>query len=175
MRKVGDMRASTLVAVLGVVGLWMLFTKANVAGYKAVIPFYNRYVMCQLSGHNNLFKWYLISEIAFIIAFLMFYKTGIIDMVSFLDTNLYDSGVIAYIIGSYLVLFAAMLICLLATQIVVAIINYHFIKCFTSKDIYVALATIGSLAMLQILRAIVYLILGFNNDIAYMAPDKDEH
>jgi signal peptidase I len=42
--------AFILVVILPCVGLWKLFEKAGQAGWQAIIPFYNAYVMIKLSG-----------------------------------------------------------------------------------------------------------------------------
>lgn len=36
--------------VLAIVGVWRIFTKAGEAGWKAIIPIYNYYVMCKIVG-----------------------------------------------------------------------------------------------------------------------------
>lgn len=38
------------VAALMVVSYWRIFTKAGEEGWKAIIPFYNNYIMCKISG-----------------------------------------------------------------------------------------------------------------------------
>lgn len=45
------------VIVLVVAGWWMIFTKANEEGWKAVIPFYNLYVLLKIVGREG---WWLI-------------------------------------------------------------------------------------------------------------------
>lgn len=42
------------VAVLSIIGMWKMFEKAGEAGWKAIIPFYNVYIMCQIAGRNGL-------------------------------------------------------------------------------------------------------------------------
>jgi hypothetical protein len=43
--------------VLSVVALWKIFEKAGEQGWKAIIPFYNWYVLFQIAGRNGL--WFL--------------------------------------------------------------------------------------------------------------------
>ena len=42
-----------------IVANWKLFTKAGVEGWKAIIPYYNTYVMCQIAGTNII--WFILS------------------------------------------------------------------------------------------------------------------
>jgi hypothetical protein len=43
--------------VLSIVALWKVFEKAEEPGWKAIIPFYNWYVLFQIAGRNGL--WFL--------------------------------------------------------------------------------------------------------------------
>jgi len=43
--------------VLVVAGWWMIFTKAGQEGWKAIIPFYNLYILLQIVGREG---WWLI-------------------------------------------------------------------------------------------------------------------
>jgi hypothetical protein len=45
------------ITVLIVAGWWMVFTKANEEGWKAIIPFYNIYVLLRIVGREG---WWLI-------------------------------------------------------------------------------------------------------------------
>ncbi len=36
--------------VLSIVGMWKIFTKAGEEGWKAIIPYYNLYILCKISG-----------------------------------------------------------------------------------------------------------------------------
>lgn len=47
------------VYVIGVIGQWKVFKKANQPGWAALIPFYNSYIACKISGVNP--WWVLIS------------------------------------------------------------------------------------------------------------------
>lgn len=40
-----------LLAVVQIAGMWMVFEKAGHAGWKAIIPIYNFYVMLQIGGN----------------------------------------------------------------------------------------------------------------------------
>lgn len=42
-----------IVAVVTIIGMWKVFEKAGVAGWKAIIPFYNSYLLTEISGQNG--------------------------------------------------------------------------------------------------------------------------
>jgi hypothetical protein len=46
-----------IIVVLGIVGLWMTFSKAGRPGWGAIIPFYNTYLMIKVAGRPG---WWLI-------------------------------------------------------------------------------------------------------------------
>ena len=50
-----------VVAVLYIVGLWKLFKKAGKNGWEAIIPFYNNWVLIEISGLNWWYFFILIS------------------------------------------------------------------------------------------------------------------
>lgn len=43
-----------IIAVVTIIGLWKLFEKAGYDGWKAIIPFYNSYILTEMSGQNGL-------------------------------------------------------------------------------------------------------------------------
>lgn len=47
--------------VVYVIGLWKLFKKAGKQGWEAIIPFYNTYVLVEISGLN---WWYFLIAIS---------------------------------------------------------------------------------------------------------------
>lgn len=54
-----------LVLIVAVIAAyWSLFEKAGEAGWKAIIPIYNMYVLCQIAGRNGL--WFLGMLIPFV-------------------------------------------------------------------------------------------------------------
>ena len=42
----GSSTISTVFQLAAIVGMWMMFTKMNEQGWKAIIPFYNQYTLC---------------------------------------------------------------------------------------------------------------------------------
>jgi hypothetical protein len=59
------------VFVVQLAGMWKVFTKANRAGWKAIIPIYNLYVMLKI-GDNA--WWWLVLMIVPIVNFYAIYK-----------------------------------------------------------------------------------------------------
>lgn len=50
-------------AVLGIVAMWKIFVKAGEAGWKAIIPFYNTYILFKICWETKQFWTYLILTI----------------------------------------------------------------------------------------------------------------
>jgi Family of unknown function (DUF5684) len=46
-----------VLAVLSIIAMWRIFTKAGEAGWKSLIPFYNTYLMFRIAGRNG--WWFL--------------------------------------------------------------------------------------------------------------------
>jgi hypothetical protein len=60
-----------LIAVIQIAGMWMVFEKADHAGWKAIIPIYNLYVMLQI-GENA--WWWLVLLLVPILNIYVLYK-----------------------------------------------------------------------------------------------------
>ena len=45
------------VAILQIIGTWKILTKANKPGWGALIPFYNQYLLCKITGVN---PWWIV-------------------------------------------------------------------------------------------------------------------
>lgn len=50
----GGSALSTVVAVLSVVGMWMLFKKANKAGWRSLVPILNLYTLVQIADGSGI-------------------------------------------------------------------------------------------------------------------------
>ncbi|MEX2368781.1 MAG: DUF5684 domain-containing protein [Candidatus Paceibacterota bacterium] len=55
------------VVVGSLAGLWMVFEKAGEKGWKAIIPFYNCYVLIRISGHSGWWLALLLSPVVVIL------------------------------------------------------------------------------------------------------------
>ncbi len=73
--------------IILIIALWKAFTKAGEAGWKAIIPFYNIYIMFKIAGYKNWF-WYtiIIAVIGAIVAQIVpeyaNYATGIASIIT---------------------------------------------------------------------------------------------
>ncbi len=66
--------------VLEVIGLWKMFEKAHVAGWKALIPVYSTYHKVKIANRSLSFFWFMISP--FIGVFITVILWGIIGLFS---------------------------------------------------------------------------------------------
>ena len=76
----GSSTFSGILSIAAVVGLWMMFQKMNEPGWKAIIPFYNQYILCEKTMRN---PWYwvrlfivIIPVIGWIAYFYFKYQIG---------------------------------------------------------------------------------------------------
>ena len=63
----GGSSLSFIWSIAAVVGLWMMFQKMNEQGWKAIIPFYNQYTLCDKTMGN---PWYWVRLFVVIIPFI---------------------------------------------------------------------------------------------------------
>lgn len=65
---------AAVLSLLMLIGMWKIFSKAGIAGWKVLIPFYNTYLVFKLGfGHGWLFLTVLIPYIGPIMAVLAFF------------------------------------------------------------------------------------------------------
>ena len=63
----GTSTLSLVFEIAAIVGLWMMFTKMNEDGWKAIIPFYNQYKLCEKTMGD---PWYWVRLFVVIIPFI---------------------------------------------------------------------------------------------------------
>lgn len=64
-----------LIGLISVIALWKIFTKAGEDGWKAIIPFYNVYVLTKLvTGNGLLFLVLLIPIVNIFFGFYLYHK-----------------------------------------------------------------------------------------------------
>ena len=63
----GTSTISFVFEIAAIVGLWMMFTKMNEDGWKAIIPFYNQYKLCEKTMGD---PWYWVRLFVVIIPFI---------------------------------------------------------------------------------------------------------
>ena len=59
------------VAIIGIVAMWKIFTKAGKPGWAAIVPVYNMVVLYQIAGVNPLWLLLLIGSIIPIVNFIV--------------------------------------------------------------------------------------------------------
>ena len=60
VRSVGASTSGRILGILEIIGLWMVFVKAGERGWKAIIPFWNLYILCKITGRP---AWWVILAI----------------------------------------------------------------------------------------------------------------
>jgi len=71
-----------IVWVISVIALWKVFEKAGQKGWKALIPFYNYWVLCEIAGRPG---WWSLSVFVSIIPFVGWIVPAIVYIVVALD------------------------------------------------------------------------------------------
>lgn len=77
-------------AVMSIIGMWRMFTKAGEHEWGAIIPFYNRYLLFKISDMKNWFWAELVLSIVYgasLIAFVLFLIGVLISSFSTVDYN----------------------------------------------------------------------------------------
>jgi Family of unknown function (DUF5684) len=54
----------SVLGIVEIIGLWMVFVKAGERGWKAIIPFYNLYILCKITGRPG--WWVILAIIPFV-------------------------------------------------------------------------------------------------------------
>ena len=54
----------SILGIVEIIGLWMVFVKAGERGWKAIIPFYNLYILCKITGRPG--WWVILAIIPFV-------------------------------------------------------------------------------------------------------------
>jgi hypothetical protein len=68
---------SLVLAVLMIIALWKVFTKAGEPGWASIVPFYNTYVLFRIAGFNPwLFLLLLIPIVNVVMAIIVAIKLG---------------------------------------------------------------------------------------------------
>ena len=70
------------VAIVTIIGMWKLFEKAGYDGWKAIIPFYNSYILTEISGQNG---WMFL--LMFVPGVGAFQSSTVFSVLAMLSTN----------------------------------------------------------------------------------------
>ena len=146
--------------VLTCIATWILFTKAGQEGWYALIPFFRKYKLCDLSGKKNMFWAWLvvtivdsIATIAFFVLFIPFFVALVTGSSSAAAASLGGIAICGIIIlaGS---------IALLVINIILGIALAHSYGQSTGFGVGIAL-----------LNVIFMCIMAFSSNITYVGPD----
>ncbi|NLD20282.1 MAG: hypothetical protein GX663_08590 [Clostridiales bacterium] len=91
-----SMVLSLTIVVLSVIAYWRLFTKAGEAGWKAIIPVYNSYMLFKLAWKV---KWFVISLIGSVVCVILM---SVSFVFIFMDPG---TGLVLFIISLLLLIF----------------------------------------------------------------------
>lgn len=64
-----NMIVTLCITVLSIIAMWMVFQKAGLEGWKAIIPFYNCYCLFKITWGNG---WYFLLMLIPIVNFVIF-------------------------------------------------------------------------------------------------------
>lgn len=73
-----------VIFVLTVAGMWQVFEKAGMAGWKAIIPFYNIYILCEIIGRPGWWVFLYFIPIVFFFVWIVM----MIDLAKSFDRGL---------------------------------------------------------------------------------------
>lgn len=155
--------------VLNCVALYQLFEKAGESGWKALIPFYNRYIYCKISDCENLFIAELVLGFSsFSIAlwknfrFFLRLIQGILA-----GENIWSILEPKEDMFSVIIVLVVFMILLTITT---AVIEMKFVSCYTDETEFKLLAVVGSVKLLRVFVIFVRVILGFGKKYKYQDP-----
>ena len=84
------------------IGLWFIFKKAGEESWKALIPFYNIYLLSKIAWNKDWKEWYIIifflPSIFYFFSFLLYYFT---DYIVYLGNSLNSIFILFMLITSY--------------------------------------------------------------------------
>ncbi len=147
------------VLVLTVIAYWMVFEKAGEAGWKALIPFYNEYILYKVSGKKNLFWWQLACQILGIIASIVMVVAGIFLIISLFGGD-YDY--------SYGLFFGS---CAVLAATAIAGLVLRIFQCIGLTK---AFGISGGYAVgLVLIPVVFYCILAFSSNMRYVGADGE--
>ncbi len=105
---------SLIISILTVVATWMVFEKAGQAGWKAIIPFYDRYTECQIINKKSYFIPWLIAAIINITTCIIFFISMIFSILTYSMVNsandfLLNSSIYPLFLG--LIILVSLIVC----------------------------------------------------------------
>jgi|GEM_PF-584415 len=143
-------------AVITVIGMWKIFSKAGEEGWASLIPFYNRYVLFKVSGMKNWFWFYLAADVIVFAAAV----ASVFILIGMLVGLFMDGGSDAAALGG--ILLGVIIVASIASLFVFVTKVVNCVKLASSFDLGV-----GWMIGLFFLAPIFYMIIGFSENIRY--------
>lgn len=84
---------AAIVSIIGIVCMWILFTKAGEKGWKAIIPLYNAYVAYKLFWKKSMFCVTLIIAILVVVLTMGIYMSHLDDMINITNVAANELGI----------------------------------------------------------------------------------
>ena len=150
-----QLMVSFVTMILAYIGLWNMFSKAGVEGWKCIIPYYNTYVIGQISKKEKLAKILIIIQVISVVvitAFICSLFAVLINMDSYDDVNIVPL-IIALITG------IATSMLLIAEMIMRIMLHYNFMKSYEAPTVF--------LILVIMFPYVAWLILGFSKKYLY--------
>jgi hypothetical protein len=148
-----------VILVMTIISFWFIFEKANEAGWKSLIPFYNSYVMYKISGKKNLFWIWLVAIIVDFIAII-----GVIVAVIFLIASIFSNEydwALPLLIGCSILSLASG----------IAALVVRILQCVGLTKAFRISA--GYAVGLVLIPVVFYCIIAFNSNMKYYGLEED--
>ncbi|MCR4694004.1 MAG: DUF5684 domain-containing protein [Pseudobutyrivibrio sp.] len=146
---------SFITMILTYVGLWNMFSKAGVEGWKCIIPYYNTYVIGQISKKEKLAKILIIIQVISVVVITAFVCSAIVIGVN--TVNYEDVNVFALVI--MIISGIATIMLVTAEKIMEIILHYNLMKSYDAPTVF--------LILVIMFPYVAWLILGFSKKYLY--------
>ena len=150
-------------------GEWKLFEKSGEQNWKALIPYYNKYICCKLAGCVPLFVVEIVLYVVSLAAAVILSLVGVL----FSATSFFSPGAFPDIISGMaaggLALFGAVIavVYMVVFTVLNIMINLKLVKCYTDEMVFKVLAVLGGFPPLYFIGCIMRFILGFDSKYQY--------
>ena len=150
-----QLMVSFVTMILAYIGLWNMFSKAGVEGWKCIIPYYNTYVIGQISKKEKLAKILIIIQVISVVVITAFVCSAIVigvNTVNYEDVNVF--ALVIMIISSI-----ATIMLVIAEKIMEIILHYNLMKSYDAPTVF--------LILVIMFPYVAWLILGFSKKYLY--------
>ena len=150
-----QLMVSFITTILYYIGLWNMFSKAGVEGWKCIIPYYNTYVVGQISKKEKLAKIVIIVHVIAAVVLTVF--VGSLVAVVFNYNSYDDVSFLPLIIALISGIATCML--LIADTIMRIMLGYYLMKSYDAPTVF--------LILVIMFPYVAMLILGFSKKYLY--------